>query len=132
MLIVSWTKPFKNPTLDHMGVSNMTLISEAHPLSFKYKNKSIAEQNSVDLSWQLLMAPSHEKLRACICATEDEFMRFRSLVVNSVMATDIVSSVSNSIRCPHLDLPSPLINSCGSDGQRASSSSEGTMEQGFQ
>ena len=75
-----------------MGVSNMTLIKEGHPLSFKYKNKSIAEQNSVDLSWQLLMAPVNEKLRACICATEDEFMRFRSLVVNSVMATDIVSS----------------------------------------
>jgi 3'5'-cyclic nucleotide phosphodiesterase len=76
---------------DHLGVSNIILINEKHPLSFKYKNKSIAEQNSVELAWDLLMNPSNEKLRSCICSTGEEFNRFRSLVVNSVMATDIVS-----------------------------------------
>ena len=31
---------------DHYGVSNMTLIQENDPLAAKYKNKSVAEQNS--------------------------------------------------------------------------------------
>jgi hypothetical protein len=44
--------------------------------------------SSVDLAWSLLM--EYDKLRACICCNDEEFTRFRSLVVNSVMATDIM------------------------------------------
>jgi hypothetical protein len=36
------------------------------------------------------MKPEYEKLRSCICCNDDEATRFRSLVVNSVMATDIM------------------------------------------
>jgi hypothetical protein len=43
---------------------------------------------TVDLAWSLLM--EYDKLRACICCDDEEFTRFRSLVVNSVMATDIM------------------------------------------
>lgn len=32
----------------------------------------------------------YDKLRACICCDEEEFTRFRSFVVNSVMATGIM------------------------------------------
>ena len=76
--------------LDHQGCPNMTLVKEESPLAVKYRNKSVAEQNSVDLAWDLLMRPEYDQLRACICCDEDEFFRFRSLVVNSVMATDIM------------------------------------------
>lgn len=41
--------------VDHWGVSNNQLIKEGAPMSEKYKGKSIAEQNSVDLAWDLLM-----------------------------------------------------------------------------
>lgn len=36
------------------------------------------------------MDPSFDELRKAICSTDQEMKRFRSLVVNSVMATDIV------------------------------------------
>ena len=77
--------------LDHLGVPNNVLVKEETPLAAKYNNKSVAEQNSVDLAFAELMKPSYANLRACICGNEDEFARFRSLIVNCVMATDIVS-----------------------------------------
>ena len=74
----------------HTGVSNAQLVKEKRPIATLYKNKSVAEQNSVDLAWDLLMEPQYENLRRQIYATEAEFKRFRQLVVNSVMATDIL------------------------------------------
>ncbi len=75
--------------VDHAGVSNFQLILERHPIAAKYKEKSIAEQNSVDLAWAMLMDKQFDDLRKCICSTEDEAKRFRQLVINCVMATDI-------------------------------------------
>ena len=69
---------------------NVQLVKEKRPIATLYKNKSVAEQNSVDLAWDLLMEPQYENLRRQIYATEAEFKRFRQLVVNSVMATDIL------------------------------------------
>jgi len=40
---------------DHAGVPNMILMKEKPRLAALYKNKSCAEQNSVDLAWNLLM-----------------------------------------------------------------------------
>jgi hypothetical protein len=56
----------------------------------RYQNKSVAEQNSVDVAWSLLMAPAYDGLRNCIALTEEELQRFRQLVVNLVMATDVL------------------------------------------
>ena len=75
--------------VDHMGVPNMQLVKEQSALAIQYKNKSVAEQNSFDMSWQLLMEDQFSDLRSAIYGTEDEFVRFRQLVVNSVMATDV-------------------------------------------
>ena len=75
--------------VDHTGVPNATLVNENSYIAEIYKNKSVAEQNSVDLAWGLLMEPSYRELRNCLCATKDERERFRQLVVNAVMATDI-------------------------------------------
>ena len=76
--------------VDHSGVPNSQLIKEDSPLASVYKKKSIAEQNSVDLAWSNLMEERFKPLRRVIYATKEEFQRFRQLVVNTVMATDIM------------------------------------------
>ena len=74
---------------DHPGIPNATLVRDNTQLANYYKNKSVAEQNSVDLSWALLMDKAYQDLCGCIFTNEDELKRFRALVVNAVMATDI-------------------------------------------
>jgi hypothetical protein len=76
--------------VDHQGVPNSTLVSEKAPVAILYSNKSVAEQNSFDLAWELLMNDSFADLRSVIYATEDEASRFRQIVINTVLATDIM------------------------------------------
>ncbi|CAJ1939145.1 unnamed protein product [Cylindrotheca closterium] len=76
--------------VDHPGVSNAQLVKEKTSLAQLYNNKSIAEQNSVDKTWILLMEGDYQNLRNAIYKTEAEFIRFRSVLVNTVMATDIM------------------------------------------
>lgn len=68
---------------DHPGVPNSQLVKEQSPMASIYKNKSIAEQNSVDLAWDMFMQDSFSNLRATICASDEEKRRFRELVVNT-------------------------------------------------
>jgi class 3 adenylate cyclase len=83
---------------DHTGVPNSQLSKEDSTLSKLYKDKSVAEQNSVDLCWDLLMDSNFDELRAAIYSTVDEKLRFRQLVVNSVMATDIMDKDLKTLR----------------------------------
>jgi 3'5'-cyclic nucleotide phosphodiesterase len=75
---------------DHSGAPNTQLVKENVDLAERYGGKSVAEQNSIDLAWALLMRPNYNDLRRTICSSAVEFARFRQLVVNSVMATDIM------------------------------------------
>jgi hypothetical protein len=75
--------------VDHRGVPNSILCKEDPNLAAVYREKSVAEQNSVDLAWNALMDPTFADLRRCIYGDESEMKRFRQLLVNSVMATDI-------------------------------------------
>ena len=86
--------------LDHSGVPNTTLVNEKHPLATKYKNKSVAEQNSLDIAWKLLMKSKFKDFRYAICGESgsDEERRFRQLVVNSLMATDIMDKDLKQLR----------------------------------
>jgi len=84
--------------VDHTGVPNAQLVKESTSLAARYKNKSVAEQNSVDLAWELLMDEKYANLRRCIYANESEFERFRQLVVNVVMATDICDKELKMLR----------------------------------
>jgi hypothetical protein len=84
--------------VDHPGVSNVTLVGEKTELARKYKYKSIAEQNSVDLAWNLLMNDRYRTLRSAIYTDDSEMRRFRQLVVNSVMATDIADKDQKTFR----------------------------------
>ncbi|KAL7580174.1 hypothetical protein ACA910_012925 [Epithemia clementina (nom. ined.)] len=84
--------------VDHPGVPNTQLIKEQTSLAAVYRNKSIAEQNSVDLAWDLLMDDAYSDLRRTIYVTTAEFMRFRQLVVNIVLATDIMDKDLGALR----------------------------------
>lgn len=75
---------------DHDGVSNAQLVKEKSPLSVKYNGKSVAEQNSLELCWELLMQPKYEALRACIYTNDEEMERFRQTLVCVVLSTDIM------------------------------------------
>eukprot|EP00980_Cylindrotheca_fusiformis_P002324 scaffold541_cov138-Cylindrotheca_fusiformis.AAC.7 len=83
--------------MDHPGVPNAQLVKE-NTRSAQIFKKSVAEQNSVELAWGLLMGKEYEALRACIYHTEDDLRRFRQLVVNTVMATDIVDKELQALR----------------------------------
>ena len=84
--------------VDHPGVPNAQMVKEGLEICDLYNNKSVAEQNSVDLAWELLMEPEFAKLRQCIYTNQEELDRFRSLVVNSVMATDIADKELGAAR----------------------------------
>jgi hypothetical protein len=83
---------------NHRGVPNFVLADEEPELKEKYNNKSLAEQRSVDVAWQTLMLPHFSNLRRCIYQNETEFRRFRSFIINSVMATDIFDKELTALR----------------------------------
>jgi len=83
---------------DHSGVPNAQLVKENTHLAEYYDGKSVAEQNSVDLAWHLLLDGSYSELCKTIYSTDAELKRFRELVVNSVMATDIVDKELKTLR----------------------------------
>jgi 3'5'-cyclic nucleotide phosphodiesterase len=83
---------------DHSGAPNTQLVKENVDLAERYGGKSVAEQNSIDLAWALLMRPNYNDLRRTICSSAVEFARFRQLVVNSVMATDIMDADLKMLR----------------------------------
>jgi 3'5'-cyclic nucleotide phosphodiesterase len=84
--------------VDHTGVPNGQLQIENPIMSDHYQNRSIAEQNSLDLAWSLLMDEEYKDLRHAIYQTDEELRRFRELVVNSVMATDIMDKELKQLR----------------------------------
>ena len=74
---------------------NKQLIAENIPIAAAYGFKSVAEQNSVDLAWSLLMDVEFKDLLGAICGSDKELQRFRQLVVNTVMATDIMDKAND-------------------------------------
>jgi hypothetical protein len=83
---------------DHRGVSNAQLIVEQPEMAKLYRNKSIAEQNSLDIAWDLLMSDQFEDLRACLFSNQAELTRFHQVLVNVVLATDIFDQELNNQR----------------------------------
>ncbi|CAB9520220.1 Receptor-type guanylate cyclase gcy [Seminavis robusta] len=75
--------------VDHPGVPNSQLIEEDRQVAERYKNRSVAEQKSLDVSYGLLLEDRFAALLSTICPTQQSRRRFRQLVVNSVMATDL-------------------------------------------
>jgi 3'5'-cyclic nucleotide phosphodiesterase len=75
--------------VEHCGVTNAQLVQEQHPLATTYAGRSVAEQHSVDMAWQMFMKPQFADLRRCLFANQVELQHFRAVVVNAVMATDL-------------------------------------------
>jgi class 3 adenylate cyclase len=84
--------------VEHTGVPNAQLVLEQHPLTALFKNRSVAEQYSLTLSWDLLLEDRFKAFRSCLYTTEAELLRFRHLVVNGVMATDIADEALKNLR----------------------------------
>ena len=84
--------------VDHTGLPNATLVAERDLKALFYRNQSVAEQNSVYVAWAVLMEDCFADLRACIYTNEEELKRFRSLVVNAVLATDIADKKMAALR----------------------------------
>jgi class 3 adenylate cyclase len=76
--------------VDHTGVPNTQLVNEEAPLATRYKNQSVAENNSIAIAWELFLQPDFEDLLRCLCPKRDDLDRFQELVINAVLATDIV------------------------------------------
>jgi hypothetical protein len=74
---------------DHGGISNEQLQKEDPELSRLYNGRMISEQHSFDLGWELLMDPCYSALQECIFATKAELARFRQIVVNLVLSSDL-------------------------------------------
>ena len=83
---------------DHVGIPNFLLVNENQGLASKYKQKSVAEQNSIDIAWKVLMEPRFSALRCAIYDGESELRRFRQLLVNTVLATDIFDKELQTLR----------------------------------
>lgn len=84
--------------VDHNGVPNAQLIKERAHVAGAYKNRSVAEQNSIELAWNLLMEPCYKELRESVFLFRSEMSNFRSLVVTAVMATDIADKELKALR----------------------------------
>lgn len=68
-------------------------------MAAKYENHAVAEQNSLEISWNLLMDPKFGDLRSVIFHNDEtEMNRFRQLLVNCLMATDIFDKHLKGIR----------------------------------
>ena len=81
-----------------LGVPNPQRNKEEPELAKKYQGRSTAEQNSIDMTWSLLMSPRMQNLQQAIFASKKEVIRFRQLLVNLIMATDIFEPEQKAAR----------------------------------
>ena len=82
----------------HTGVSNSQLVNEKAEIAIKYDNKSVAEKHSLEIALRILDQPNFTDLQEAIHATTEEKTRFRQLLINAVMATDIVDMELQMLR----------------------------------
>jgi hypothetical protein len=77
--------------VDHPGVPNGQLNKERDTVALVYESCSAAEQNSLDIAWTLLMKEEYRDLRRTLYKSKAELLRFRGLLVHTVLVTDIVN-----------------------------------------
>jgi hypothetical protein len=64
---------------------------EQPAMATKYHYKSVAEQHSLTLAWDILMSDEFDKLRAILFPSHFELMRFRQLIVNVVLGKSVIA-----------------------------------------
>jgi len=83
---------------NHPGVSNAQLVKENWEPGKRFGTKSVAERNSLSLCFDLLASDDYINLRRLLFASDSDQKRFRQIVVNSVMATDIFDPDLKALR----------------------------------
>lgn len=116
---------------NHPGVPNPQLIEENEDVASKYKSRSVAEQRSFDLSWKLLMEKRFNLLRSTICCNDEELKRFRQLVINAVMATDLGDKEMKELRNSRWDKAFAAGTHDGSSYDTDDASDEASFVPGF-
>jgi class 3 adenylate cyclase len=84
--------------VDHTGLTNKELVDMRAPVAQVYREKCVAEQNSVAVAWAVLMQEEYSDLRDCIYTDDVERDRFRELIVDAVLATDIADKELGTLR----------------------------------
>ena len=77
--------------VDHQGIPNKQLVAECDELTLLYHDKSIAEQQSLEVGFSTLMKPEFSELRHCLIPTPSDQLKFRRIVIDLVLCTDIAS-----------------------------------------
>lgn len=83
--------------VEHTGVPNRQLVLENDLLSVLYNDQSVAEQRSLFIAFDELLKPEYSLLRSTIFNVSDgkmdsdSYRRFRKIVVDLVLNTDIAS-----------------------------------------
>ena len=98
--------------VDHTGISNRQLVLESDDLAVLYNDQSVAEQRSLAVAFTTLKQPQYTELRyimfaatfhskpdaspdrastSLLMSNGEDFFRFRKLVIDLVLATDIAS-----------------------------------------
>ena len=113
--------------VDHPGVPNTQLVKEGNDMARMYDGLSVAEQNSIDLSWKLLTESRYDALRRTICPTPEDAQRFRQLVVNTVLATDIVDKKLKNLRNERWDRAFAMGDFHDSGGARSNINRKATV-----
>ena len=125
--VVLYSKPFVSllcsglvHDVKHPGIPNFCLAKESEALNEKYKGKALAEQNSFDVSWKVLMGAEYSELRSCLYITPSDLIRFRQTIIKTVLATEIFDpeNVQQQRDRWHQAFVLPLM-SADSDGRKA-------------
>ena len=77
--------------VEHKGVSNRQLVLESEDLALLYNDQSVAEQRSLAVAFAELNQNVYEPLRHVLFPEPDDYRRFRKIVINLVLSTDIAS-----------------------------------------
>ena len=83
--------------VDHTGVSNRQLAQEEHLLALQYNDHSINEHQSLHVAFQELLRDDYAVLRKYMFDEPADYRRFRSIVIETVLATDIASPEKSQI-----------------------------------
>jgi len=77
--------------VEHQGIPNRQLAVEDDRLAILYNDQSIAENWSIYIGFSELLQDEFQHLRTVLFPEKEEYQRFRKLVVNLVLCTDIAS-----------------------------------------
>jgi len=79
--------------VQHLGVTNRTLMDEEHPLAILYNDQNMLEQQSLTISFKEFLKEDYVNLRNILFAPDYDckYSKFRRLVVDLVLCTDIAS-----------------------------------------